>query len=305
MYTESFKVTHKNNIDVIHSHWSIPSGFISSLLLSNTPQVITLHGSDIKIYSKKFPYKLLVKYSISRADKIITVSNDLKDIAISCGCDPKKIVVIPNGVDIDKFKPVNKEYVKKLKNISSNFLICYVGSLIKIKRVDRLIKISNELSKDYNIDLLIIGDGPERNNLENLVSTLGMKNVKFQGAVPNEEIPEYISMSDVLALTSESEGLPTVLVESMSCGVPVITLDVGGVKDIVKNGINGFVVNDKEEFKEKLIKYIENEDLKCSHGAAGRKLIEEEQSIDKTSLRLSKLYGELINTYKKEDGLSA
>lgn len=294
MLLKSRSVCKKNNVDIIHSHWAIPSGFLSSIHSSNIPKVITLHGSDLKVYAKKFPYRYLVKYAISNADKIIAVSNDLKDIAISYGCNPDKIAVIHNGVDIDLFKPRDKEEIRSSKNISSNFLITYVGNLVKVKRVDILIDICNDLSKVYDLDLLIVGEGPERTMLESHARNLGMSNINFQGTINHDEVPYYLSMSDVVALTSESEGLPTVLVEAMSCGVPAITMDIGGVKDIVKNGENGFVVNNKDEFKEKLEIYIEDDNLRMSFGKNARKLIEEEHSLEQIVFLLDELYSNLI-----------
>lgn len=294
-YTKIKDVNKKYDIDVMHAHWCIPSGFISSLNLEKVPRVLTIHGSDIRIYSKKNLYGNLVKFAMKRADTIIAVSNDLKNIAVSQGYDSRKICVIPNGVDINKFKPMNQEIVRKRLGISSNFLITYVGNLVKIKRVDILIKICKEVSDSYDIDLLIVGDGTERTNLEEYAKNIGMTNITFQGGVSNDKVPAYLSASDVAALTSESEGLPTFLVEAMSCGIPVVTMNVGGVADIVKNNVNGFIVTCPDEFKEKLEYLINNDDLRAQFGKEARLFTVQNHSIETVTERLEQLYQELIN----------
>lgn len=293
-------VNREYDIDIMHSHWSIPSGFVSSLNIEKIPRVITIHGSDLKIYGKKSIYGHLVKLAIKRADKIITVSNDLKNLAISYGCNPEKLCVIPNGVDIDLFKPINQENIKKQLNISSNFLVTYVGTLAKIKRIDILIRICKEVSKNYDLDLLIVGEGPERTKLEEYAKNIGMDNILFQGSINHDQVPKYLAASDVVALTSESEGLPTILVEAMSCGVPVITMNVGGVSDIIKNGVNGFIVADQCEFKEKLECLISNSNLRDIFGKKARSYIIENHSIETVTSMLEQLYHELINNSSLE-----
>jgi Glycosyltransferase len=297
MFNKIKDVNRKYDIDIMHSHWSIPSGFISSLNFEKIPRVITIHGSDLKIYGKKSIYGHLIKLAIKRADKIIVVSNDLKNLAISQGCNPEKLRVIPNGVDIDLFKPMNQENIKKQLNISSNFLVTYIGTLAKIKRIDILIQICKDISKNYDIDLLIVGEGPERTKLEEYAKNIGMSNIIFQGNVNHDQIPKYLAASNVVALTSESEGLPTILVEAMSCGIPVITMNVGGVSDIIENNVNGFIVADQYEFKEKLECLINNSNLRVTFGKKARSFIVNKHSIETVTCMLEQLYQELINDY--------
>jgi len=295
-------VNREYDIDIMHSHWAIPSGFISSLNTEKIPRVITIHGSDIKIYNRKNLYGSLVKRAMKRADKIIAVSNDLKNVAVSQGWDSQKICVIPNGVDTNIFKPANKETIRKQLGISSNFLVTFVGTLAKVKRVDILIQICKEISKTYDIDLLIVGDGPERGMLEEYARDIGMTNITFQGSVDHNQVPKYLAASDVVTLTSESEGLPTILVEAMSCGVPVITTDVGGVADIVQNDVNGFIVKNPHEFKEKMECFINNTDLRIRFGKKSRSFILEKHSIETVTSRLEQLYLELINKSSQPNG---
>ena len=86
-----------------------------------------------------------------------------------------------------------------------------------------------------------------------------MKNVTFHGSINHDQVPFFIAISDLIALTSESEGLPTILVEAMSCGIPVITTNVGGVSDIISDGITGFIANNDDEYKEKLEYILKND----------------------------------------------
>jgi len=288
-FVETKKIIKNHDIDILHSHWTIPSGFITSLNSDKIPQVITIHGSDLKIYANKNIYRPLVKYAIKKADEIIVVSNDLKELAISMGCNPDKLHVIPNGVNTDVFKHFNKKAMGKKYNVDSSFLITYIGNLVKIKRVDVLIKMCKDLLEDYDLDLLIVGEGPERENLEAYATSINMKNITFRGNIDHDQIPYYIAISDVVALTSESEGLPTILVEAMSCGVPVITTNVGGVSDIITDGINGFIANNYDEYTEKL-EYIIKNNVDDKIGNNARNFIINNHSIRKITSELQQLY---------------
>ena len=293
-FVETKKNIKNHDIDILHSHWTIPSGFITSLNSDKVPQVITIHGSDLKVYAKKNIYRPLVKYAIKKADEIIVVSNDLKELAISMGCNPDKLHVIPNGVNTNVFKHLNKKDLRKKYNVDSSFLITYIGNLVKIKRVDILIKICKDLLEDYDLDLLIVGEGPEREYLEAYATSINMKNITFRGTIDHNQVPYYIAISDVVALTSESEGLPTILVEAMSCGVPVITTNVGGVSDIITDGVNGFIANNYDEYRTKL-EYIIKNNVRDDIGKNARNFILNNHSIEEVCLKIQNLYEKLAN----------
>ena len=272
----AFKILIKENIKIIYAHWIIPSGYIAViykkifnyLLNKKLIVFITARGSDIKICLNNKLFKNIILYTISQANMIITVNEDIKNIIMSFRLEKNKIAVIYPGINIKKFKPINKYILRRALNFQINdFIVIYVGNLIKLKNVDKLIKIISGLSRTSNISLIIIGDGNEKQNLKKLVLTLKMNNVHFLGSIPNIIIPKYLSLSDVLVLPSKSEGLPISVQEAMACGIPVIVTNVGGLSSIVINNYNGYIVSSLNEIKDKLVNIIDNPDLKEKLGS--------------------------------------
>jgi glycosyltransferase involved in cell wall biosynthesis len=257
------------DIDVIYPQWAIPSGFFACLLnnmltlskIKKKPIIITLRGSDIKIFFKNKLMKPLITYSLKNADIIISLTNDIKNDIIEDNIDSRKIFVIPNGTDRTVFKPLNQNKIKEeFKLPEDSFIALYVGSLIKLKNVDLLIKTVQSIN-DVNLYFIIIGSGPEKEHLQDLTKNNNLKNIIFVGQKEHSEIPGYMSSADILLLYSDSEGLPTVIQEALACGKPVISNSVGGVSEIVEDNVNGFLVNDPNEMKQKIEILIKNREL--------------------------------------------
>ncbi len=214
--------------------------------------VCILHGSHGKNVLKKkggiigFFYNIIEYISLRRADLIISVSNENKDYY--CKKIPmikKKIIMIPVGVS-GEFKPLNKEKIRKEYGFRKNEKIAiYIGRLEKEKQVDKIIK-----AFDGNEGkLLIVGSGTEEEKLKELAKN--KSNIKFFGSFEYKKIPRILNCADFLILFSEFEGLPTVILESLACGVPVLSSEVGDVSSFIKNGQNGYIVNE-ENFKKKI-----------------------------------------------------
>lgn len=283
-------VVKKHNVNVIHAHCAIPSGFFASLSCGKIPVLITLEGSDIMIFARKWWAKYPVKYALRKATKIIAVNVDLKTKAIELGAQSDKIVVLPDGVDINKFKPMPKKTLRLKMGLPDDFLVLFVGSLYPLKRVDRLIKISARLTPDFRFHLVIVGDGSERSNLETLVRQMGLENVIFTGNIPNDEVPFYMAASDVLVLPSESEALPTCVQEAMACGLPVVTNNVGGLPDLITNGANGYLANNEMEMEKCLRQLMSSPELVASMGGKALDFARQNLSIDRIADQIEGLY---------------
>jgi len=283
-------VIHECNIDLLHAFWTIPCGFVSSFCCGDIPLLTTLEGSDIKVFGRELISKPPIKRALKKSRKIIALSDELKREAIELGAREDKIHVIPDGVDTSKFKPGDKHVLRAELNLSEGFLILYVGSLFKLKRVDRLIKASANLSKDFEFHVVIAGDGPERQNLERLAESLGLKTILFKGSVAHEDMPSYMAASDVLVLPSETEGLPTCVQEAMACGIPVIASNVGGLPDLITNGVNGYLANDEIELEGYLRQMMSSPGSVSLMGTNALRFARQNLSLDSIVERIEAVY---------------
>lgn len=208
------------------------------------------HGKNISLKKGKLIslfYNILERKALKRADVIISVSDENKEYFIKKYPILKnKIQVIPVGIP-DNLKPnISKDLKNQYGYKNSDEIYLYIGRLEKEKQVDLIIKPFIDKNIDIRKKLLIVGDGKERKNLENISKE--NRNIKFLGSVRHDEIKNILNLGDFLILYSKFEGLPTVILESLACGVPVISNGVGGIADIIKNNYNGFIVNDLKEF---------------------------------------------------------
>ena len=287
-------VVKNHNIDLIHAYSAVPSGFFAALCCGKKPLVITLPGSDVKVFGKKRIFKYLIKYALKKAAKIVAVSNDLKQEAIKLGVEEQKISIISAGVDTDKFQPMDKQVLRSNLCLPDSFLMLFAGTLIKIKRVDKLINICFNLNKDFDCYLLIAGDGPEKENLKNLVKDLKLRNVQFKGEIPHKDMPLYMAASNVLVLASESEGLPGCVQEAMASGIPVVTSNVGGLPDIITDGINGYLTNNEAEMEERLRLLITSTQLAATLGTNALEFARQNLSFDMVLKRTDELYASVL-----------
>ena len=232
-----------------------------SMIFLKKPYVIWGQGSDVYIPDKftKFISKIVLK----NASIVIALSEDMKR-KMNNICKREDIAILPNGIELDKFKDLS---LQKQKNDNTKKTIIFVGTLRPVKGVEYLIKAMNIIHEKLpDTDLLIVGDGPDREKMETLVQELNLQDcIHFAGKVSNEEIPVYMARADVFALPSLSEGFGIVNIEAMASGLPIVTTNVGGLPEIVINGENGFLVEPKnpEALAEKILFILSDNDLKA------------------------------------------
>lgn len=201
-------------------------------------------------------FRLSQKIVVKNADKVITPSYYLRDVVVGWGIEKDRVKVIYNSVNFRDLK-VEKSETKTVLS---------VGRLVKWKGFEMLIDIWPEiLKKDNMLKLVIIGDGPERKNLEKLIIDKNLeKSIYLMGRVDHEELPNFFNASNLFVLNSSYEGLSHVLIEAMAYKLPVIASDVGGNRELVDNNKNGILVkyNDKKEWKRAILKLYDDEKLK-------------------------------------------
>ena len=266
--------------DLIHAHFSYPDGFGMIKLAKkwNIPLVISALGTiERKVaYEGSYTSRQIIE-AMNFADKILSVSEDLKIHIVNLGINENKVIVVPNGVDTEKFKPRGKENARDLLNLPQDKnIILFVGALRSIKGVDYLIEAAKKFV-GANTELYMVGrdDGLKKSLVKMAQERKIIDFIKFIGPVNHEDIPLWISASDILVLPSLSEGRPNVILEALACEVPVVATDVGGIPELMINGETGYLVPAKNppELSEKINKLLEDENLRKKMGKIGRQSI--------------------------------
>lgn len=296
----AWKIIKKEKIDIIHSHWIVPQGLIGAIirLITGIPHITSIHGTDIHlVHSHKLAYpliRLITKYSNNITTNSSHTCRLLQDIVRQ---NMTKNRVIPMGIFPEEFSPkphfINKGQKK----------ILFIGRLIAWKGTSILIRSLKKIYvKDPSILLFIVGDGPEKQSLENLANDLDItENVCFLGNLPRKELQLCYKNASVFVLPSiihknQTEGLGVVLLEAMASGVPVIGSNIGGIPDIIKDGVNGLLVppGDPDALAAAIINILDNSDLSERFRDAGLKTINEKFSWDKISDQFIEIYQKLF-----------
>jgi N-acetyl-alpha-D-glucosaminyl L-malate synthase BshA len=237
-------------IDVLHVHYAIPhayAGYMAKQMLADEgihiPMVTTLHGTDITLVGNHPFYKPAVSFSINKSDVVTSVSQSLKDDTYRLFDIKKEIVVIPNFIELAKAKPIeNIACHRSLMACENEMIITHISNFRKVKRIEDIVKIFYEIQKEIPSKLMMVGEGPEKENAEYLCNQLGIQNkVIFFGN--SNEIDKILSYSDLFLLPSETESFGLAALEAMACGVPVISSNSGGLPEVNKDGFSGYLSN--------------------------------------------------------------
>lgn len=253
--------------DIIHAHWIIPQGWITSLIKKGlgVPYVVTTHGGDIFGLQGKI-LTAMKRFTLKNAKAITIVSNAIKKEILEKIDSNLKIQVIPMGVDSQLFSPNKKDIsIKKKYNITGPFLL-FVGRLTEKKGVRYLIEAIPDVIKDFpKTKLMIIGTGTLENELKEQVKSLGIrKNIIFTGAIQNKLLPRYYATADIfigpsiIAEGGDTEGFGLTFVEAGMSGCSLIGSDIGGISDVIISGKNGFLTKEKDsrDILEKIMKLM-------------------------------------------------
>ena len=260
-----------NHYDLIHSIGEIAACEVGTIgkKLMQRPHLMTLQGGYL---TKGFRNRLteivvsgFVKWNLRNADVVHAISQKLAQNARRFGA--KRVVVIPNGVNGSIFKSMDRKKLREQYGFSIDAkIVVSVARLVPVKGLDYLIKaVSLLLQTDNKINLLIIGDGSQRAELEELISELKLDNrVRLMGTIPHEQIAGFLNQADVFVLPSLSEGLGIAIIEAMACGIPVIGTNVDGIPDIIKDNDNGVLVppGDAEALAGAIDKLLQDEELR-------------------------------------------
>ena len=231
--------------DLLHAHMIIPDGFACVLLRKEfgIPVVCTAHGEDINDFPLRNRVLLgLTKWVLRRTDTILAVSEDIlrKVEAFGAACCRQ---VVHNGANASMFEPIPKQSARERLGLPRKAKIAlFVGYLVMEKAVDDLLNAFASMTESDTM-LCIVGDGNLKRPLMELAAQLGLgTKCLFAGYQPHDRIVEWLSASDCLVLSSLTEGLPTIIPEAMMSHLPIVATAVGGIPEVVKDGVTGFLV---------------------------------------------------------------
>jgi len=235
-------------LDLLHVHYAIPhttSAYLAKKILgdraAHVPIITTLHGTDITIVGSDPSYLPVVNFSINQSDGVTAVSSYLREETYMRFEIEVPIEVIPNFVDLNRFQRRVKDHYRKAIVHDGEKIITHVSNFRKVKRVTDVAEVFARILKSgIRAKLLFVGDGPERPVVEQLCRDLHVcEHVRFLGK--QENVEDILSLSDIFMMPSASETFGLAALEAMSCGVPVICSDVGGLPELNRNGETGYV----------------------------------------------------------------
>ncbi|MEN0002543.1 MAG: N-acetyl-alpha-D-glucosaminyl L-malate synthase BshA [Bacteroidota bacterium] len=257
------------DLDLLHVHYAIPHAAVAymakKILLTQgryIPVITTLHGTDITLVGNNNAFSPVVSFSINKSDGVTAVSNSLREQTYEYFEVNRDIEVIYNFIDFDRFNKHNKDHFKKAIAPNGERILTHVSNFRKVKRVEDVIHVFQKVYDVIPSKLLLIGDGPERNNLESLCRKIGLcHEVRFLGK--QNAIEELLAVSDLFVMPSGSESFGLAALEAMACQVPVISSDVGGLPEVNIHGETGFLsqVGDVDDMADNAIAILKNDTI--------------------------------------------
>jgi glycosyltransferase involved in cell wall biosynthesis len=263
------RIVRHNQVDLIHAHFLLPPGLIGVLVGSilGKKTAVTAHGSDLLIQAGNPILRHFIKFVLRRADYVLVVNQALKDKVLELGIAKDKIYITPNAVDTRKFNPQNLETPPEIKLNRNKPTILFVGNLVFQKGVEYLLEAKKIMNSDS--ELLIVGEGPLRNRLEEMVQKEGISGVIFTGA--RRDVEMIMPSADVFVLPSISEGFPITILEALASGVPVVATKVGGVEEVMNEQVGKMVKPaDPVDLQEALDLILQDEKLRLKMGKKAR-----------------------------------
>lgn len=257
-------------LDLLHVHYALPhatSAYLAKQIMAergvHVPIITTLHGTDITLVGRDPSYKHVVEFSIDKSDGVTAVSEYLKKETYEYFEIMQDIKVIPNFIDLDRFQKSNKSHFKKAICPEGEKVVVHVSNFRKVKRVPEVITVfSRILESGIEAKLLLVGDGPDRQKAEQQCRDLGIcDQVRFLGKL--DQVEEVLSIADLFLIPSGSETFGLAALEAMSCSVPVISSNIGGLPEVNIHGETGYLcdLDDVDCMADYAVNILSNPDL--------------------------------------------
>ena len=285
--------------DILHAHWATSYGLLAAISRFH-PFILSTWGNDIIISPQKYwIMRKFLEYTLKKADIVTATSKMLANATREFIYDGKPVHTIPFGVDIDLFSP------SKEKSSKSKICIGIVKALEDKYGIEYLIRAFKIVVEGgYESNLLIVGEGSLRKNLEELTESLALTDsVRFVGKVDNNEVVKYLHMIDIFVVPSisPSETFGVAAIEASSCEIPVIASDIGGLSEVIIHSKTGFLVppKDPEAIASKLIFLIKDPLLRRKLGIQGRLFIKSSYNFKNCGSSMQKQYNKILNKNRR------
>ncbi|MCP2500359.1 MAG: glycosyltransferase family 4 protein [Deltaproteobacteria bacterium] len=294
-----------NSYDLINTQFAIPSGPAGQYISRkyNIPNVLTILGGDIIDPSKflsphnTFLLNQTVRKMLFGADRVVAESTDIKRNAQKYYGFDRQVDIVPPGIYPNTHPEMSRH---ALGLPADKFLFVTIGRLVKRKNLEDLLHVFQDVQKTTPSILLIIGDGPEKENLENLAKQLGIAGeIRILGRVSDAEKFQYLGVSDMYLSTAIHEGFGIVFLEAMECGLPVISYDRGGQTDFLREGKTGYLVGlgNRKNFELKIKELLNSNPLRTEIGAHNKNYVKAFY-IEHIADRYISIFNEVVSTRK-------
>lgn len=255
-------------LDLLHVHYAIPhasAAYMAKQILAsqgiNIPFITTLHGTDITLVGKDASFEPVITFAINQSDAVTSVSESLKEDTYKHFAVTREIQVIPNFVKISDYQKHEADCSRSVFASNKEKILMHISNFRKVKRVEDVLHVFDKVRKVIPSKLIMIGDGPERTNIEKLCRELDTCNdIRMLGKVTDPI--QILSIADVFILPSETESFGLAALEAMASKVPVISTNTGGLPEVNIDGYSGYLCNvaDVDQMVVKTISLLENED---------------------------------------------
>jgi N-acetyl-alpha-D-glucosaminyl L-malate synthase BshA len=299
--TKMAQIAEAYALDLLHCHYAIPhsvSAFLARSMLhpKKLPVVTTLHGTDITLVGSDRSYLPITRFSIDQSDGVTAVSQYLKEATINVIGAKNDIEVIYNFVNCEEYMPSTNQDFRSCFAAPKQKIVIHVSNFRPVKRPVDVVEIFAHVQKEIPSILLMVGDGPERSNAEWVARERGIeRKVRFLGKQDN--IEELISISDLLLLPSETESFGLVALEAMACEVPVVASDVGGLPEVITDGVEGFLVKpgNISRMVERSLSILSSESYRREMGKRGREMAKKRFCSEKIIASYENYYRKVLD----------
>lgn len=261
-------VIETRDLDILHVHYAMPHAVSAALgkdmAKSNIGVITTLHGTDVTVLGHDPSLKNTVKYGIEKSTIVTAVSDSLVTDTHALIRPEKEIETIYNFIDEKRYQRVEQTDLKERLHIPEHHkVLIHISNFRKVKNIPDIVKSFKGIRDEVDATLLLVGEGPEKEAIEELVQALGLENqVIFTGK--RDDLAELLSISDLMMHLSEKEAFGLVLLEALACGVPSVATTCGGIPEVVEDGVNGLLVSlgDVEAATEKALMILRDDALR-------------------------------------------